>query len=102
MTRTPPVTTSAGVSPVAQSARPKREALDLLAGLPQPTPDLVLQARQAAGHSQLQAAVLAGLGHGQRWYEIEHGRKPMDRMRWAVYLLAIGEHPTLKVAARTR
>jgi hypothetical protein len=61
---------------------------------------LVLQARRAAGHSQLQAAALVGLGHGQRWYEIESGKTPMDRMRWAMYLLAIGEHPALRVVSR--
>lgn len=44
--------------------------------------------------------MLAGFGHGQRWYEIESGKVPMDRMRWAMYLLAIGEHPALKVVAR--
>lgn len=94
MMRTPPVTTS---------ARPeiKREDVDLIAGLPDPAPDLVLQARRTAGHSQLQAAVLVGLGHGQRWYEIESGKTPMDRMRWAMYLLAIGEHPALQVVRRS-
>jgi hypothetical protein len=68
--------------------------------LPDPTPELVLAARKEAGHSQHQAAVLAGFGHGQRWYEIESGKVPMDRMRWAMYLLAIGEHPSLRVVAR--
>ncbi len=81
-------------------AAPARAALDLLAGLPEPSPDLVLAARTTAGHSQGQAALLAGLGHGQRWYEIESGKKPMDRMRWAMYLLAIGEHPKLRVSPR--
>lgn len=102
MMRTPPVATSAGTPPVATSARPaaKRGSVNLIAGLPDPTPDLVLQARRAAGHSQPQAAALVGLGHGQRWYEIESGKAPMDRMRWAVYLLAIGEHPALRLVSR--
>lgn len=100
--RTPPVATSARAPRVATSAQPVEpaEALDLLAGLPEPTPELVLAARKAVGHSQQQAALLAGLGHGQRWYEIERGKAPMDRMRWAMYLLAIGEHPALRVVRR--
>lgn len=96
--RTPPVATSGQAPRVATSARP--DAVDLTAGLPDPTPELVLAARKTAGHSQHQAAMLAGFGHGQRWYEIESGKVPMDRMRWAMYLLAIGEHPALKVVAR--
>ena len=86
---------SAGGRPAAAP-----EALDLTAGVPEASPELVLAARKAAGHSQAQAAQLAGLGHGQRWYEIESGKTPMDRMRWAMYLLAIGEHPALKVVRR--
>lgn len=98
MTRTPPVATSARTPPVVASARP--DDVDLIAGLPDPTPELVLAARKTAGHSQHQAAMLTGFGHGQRWYEIESGKVPMDRMRWAMYLLAIGEHPALRVVAR--
>lgn len=96
--RTPPVATSGQAPRVATSARPV--AADLTAELPDPTPELVLAARKTAGHSQHRAAMLAGFGHGQRWYEIESGRVPMDRMRWAMYLLAIGEHPALRVVAR--
>lgn len=73
----------------------------MLAGLPEPAPELVLAARKAAGHSQHQAAMLAGFGHGQRWYEIESGKTPIDRMRWSMYLLAIGEHPELMVVRRS-
>lgn len=98
MMRAPPVATSARAPRVATSARP--DAVDLTAGLPDPTPDLVLAARKTAGHSQHQAAMLAGFGHGQRWYEIESGKVPMDRMRWAMYLLAIGEHPSFMVVSR--
>ena len=98
MTRTPPVTTSAQTPRVATSARP--DAFDLAAGLPDPTPELVLASRKTAGHSQHQAAMIAGFGHGQRWYEIESGKVPMDRMRWAMYLLAIGEHPSFRVVKR--
>ena len=60
----------------------------------------MLAARKAAGHSQHQAAMLSGFGHGQRWYEIESGKVPMDRMRWAMYLLAIGEHPSFRAVKR--
>ena len=96
--RTPPVATSGQAPRVATSARPV--AADLTAELPDPTPELVLAARKTAGHSQHQAAMLAGFGHGQRWYEIESGRVPMDRMRWAMYLLAIGEHPSFRAVKR--
>ena len=96
--RTPPVAASGQAPRVATSARPA--AADLTAELPDPTPELVLAARKTAGHSQHQAAMLAGFGHGQRWYEIESGKVPMDRMRWAMYLLAIGEHPSFRVVSR--
>lgn len=95
---TPPVAASGRAPRVAESAR--SDSVDLIAGVPEPTPDLVLAARKTAGHSQHQAAMLAGFGHGQRWYEIESGKVPMDRMRWAMYLLAIGEHPSLQVVKR--
>ena len=96
--RTPPVATSGQAPRIATSARPV--AADLTAELPDPTPELVLAARKTAGHSQHQAAMLAGFGHGQRWYEIESGKVPMDRMRWAMYLLAIGEHPSFRAVKR--
>lgn len=74
---------------------------DLLADIPDPTPERVKQARTDAGHSQLSAAKLVGLGAGQRWYEFESGMAPMDRARWALYLLAIGHHPRMNIKARS-
>lgn len=86
----------ATLAPMEQQA----DLIDILADVPDPTPDRVASARNAAGQSQTEAAALAGYGHGQRWSDIERGVVNMDRMRWAMYLLSIGAHPALQVVRR--
>ena len=72
--------------------------LDLLAGLPDPTPDALRAARSAAGHSQADAAKATGLAHSVRWSEYERGVGAIDPARWALYLLATGQHPGARLA----
>ena len=71
----------------------QKPAFDLLAAVPEPTPEAIKAARLAAGQSQAEAASIVGLGLGQRWYEFEASRRNMDRARWALYLLSTGQHP---------
>lgn len=100
-----PPSIAASVHPprvAAFAQQPPAELFDILADLPDPTPERVAAARKAAGQSQSQAAALAGYGHLQRWSDIERGVANMDRARWAMYLLAIGAHPALQVVARVR
>lgn len=72
----------------------------LLQQLPDPTPQVVLAARQAAGLSQAQAAELVGLSDKARWSEYERGSRSPDAARWALFLLATGQHPTLQACPR--
>lgn len=73
------------------------QALHLLDGLPTPTPEAVAAARLASGLGQPDAAALAGLGSGQRWSEYERGIRSMDAARWALFLLATGQHPRARL-----
>lgn len=69
----------------------------------QPTPQQVLAARQAAGHTQAQAAATVGLSGGIRWAEYERGGQTgrnIDSARWALYLLLTDQHPTWRLARR--
>lgn len=71
--------------------------MDLLANLPDATPTAVAAARAHAGNSQAQAAAVAGLGAGARWAEYERGVRTIDVARWALYLLATGQHPNFRI-----
>jgi hypothetical protein len=75
-------------------------ALELLDGLPDPSPQAVLSARLAAGHSQAHAAALVGLGGAKRWCEYERGQRAPDPARWALYLLATDQHPAMRAPRR--
>lgn len=75
-------------------------AAALLHELPEATPEAVLAARQSAGLSQAQAAELVGLGDKARWSEYERGARAPDAARWALFLLATGQHPTLQICPR--
>lgn len=75
-------------------------APDLLSDLPVPTPDAVLAARTAAGHSQGMAASTAGLASAMRWSEYERSVRQIDLARWALYLLATDQHPAYRLASR--
>ena len=74
---------------------------DLLAHLGDPTPDAVLAARTAAGQTQAEAAATIDMPRALRWSEIERGVARLDRARWALYLLATGQHPGMLVCSRT-
>lgn len=68
--------------------------------LPAPTPDELLEARQAAGLSQQAAADLTGLSTRQHWWKLEEGKRPMSARSWALFLLATGQHPAYVLAPR--
>lgn len=74
--------------------------VDPLASMPEPTAEAVKAARLEAGLTQAQAAELLGLGHVMRWSEYERGVYGMDVARFALFLLATGQHPTLKLSRR--
>jgi hypothetical protein len=65
-----------------------------------PTPEMIIAAREATGLSQSAAAEHAGLSHYQRWADYEKGRRPIDPIRWQWFLLQVGLHPKLKLEAR--
>ena len=50
----------------------------------------ILAARQAAGLTQAQAAVIA-MAAKRTWEDWERGRRPMDRANWAVFLHSTGQ-----------
>ena len=72
----------------------------LISGLPAPTPDAVLDARLAAGITQGDAAALLGLADRRAWWRYESGASVLDPARWALFLLAVGQHPALELTAR--
>ena len=69
----------------------------LLAAIERPTSAELLAARLAAGLTQADAAALCGLGSAQRWSEYERGEGRIDLARWALFLLAVGQHPTARL-----
>ena len=71
---------------------------DLLSGLPLATPAAVRAARGDRSHAQ--AAELVGLGDRARWAEYERGVRTIDTARWALYLLATGQHPGAEIRPR--
>ena len=80
--------------------QPRREARDAMSTPLIPAPDAVRAARDAAGHSQSQAAKAVHLGDVARWSEYERGVRTIDAARWELYLLLTGQHPTLRVVPR--
>jgi hypothetical protein len=46
--------------------------------------------------TQTEAAELAGLAARVRWTEYENGTRTIDPARWALWLLATGQHPHAK------
>ena len=65
-------------------------------------PERIAEARRAADLTQAEAAEAAGLGAGSRWSEIESGRVGISAARWTLFLLATGQHPTLRLVLRRR
>ncbi len=74
--------------------------IDILADLPEPTPAAILAARTAAGLSQAQCAALTGLADRRSWWRVEAGERALHPSAWAVLLLALGQHPGLRVIAQ--
>ena len=72
--------------------------VDLLAGVTTPAPETIVSIRLSAGVSQAEAARLVGLGRATRWSEYERGVQPIDPARWALFLLATGQHPRAQLA----
>lgn len=67
---------------------------------PLPTPAEVKAARLAAGLSQPQIAELIGL-HSHRTIQAwESGQNPVTPGLWALFLLAVEQHPTYAVKTR--
>lgn len=73
---------------------------DILEGVPDATPDAIRESRLAVGMTQADAARAVDLGAPIRWNEYEAGRRNMDRLRWAAWLLATGQHPKLQLRDR--
>lgn len=73
-------------------------SVDLLAGLAAPTAAQIVAARLAADVTQAEAARLVGLGRATRWSEFERGVAPIDPARWALFLVATGQHPRAALA----
>lgn len=80
-------------------ARAQPVIADLL--LPAPDADTVRAARHAAGLSQAAMAQLLGCSK-RAVEEWEYGRNPVDPARWALFLLAVGQHHTFELKTRQR
>ena len=65
-----------------------------------PQPAEILAAREAAGHSQADAAALVGLADRRAWWRYESGTYVMPAGIWALYLLATGQHPAMTITPR--
>mgnify|MGYP000856731639 FL=1 len=74
----------------------------------QPTPEAVREARQRAGLTQAQAALLVSDAQGQpyrTWQGYEaavgtRGHRAIPAATWAFFLLLTGQHPTHTLTAR--
>ncbi|MEI2416239.1 helix-turn-helix transcriptional regulator [Orrella sp. JC864] len=64
-----------------------------------PTPEQVRAARDAAGHTQTEAARTIGLTL-VAWQRYEAGERRMHPTYWDAYLLRTDQHPTLILADR--
>lgn len=81
------------------------EISDLLTGLPEPTPEAIRASREAAGMSPARAAEIVGLWGRGNWGRYEAPRDRSDHraippQTWALWLLATGQHPALKIVPR--
>ena len=65
--------------------------------LNEPTPAQVKQARETAGLTLKQAAALAGSPNARAWLRYESAERQMGVDRWALFLLALGQHPHYKL-----
>lgn len=62
-----------------------------------PTSMQVKQARESAGLTLKQAAALAGSLNARAWLRYESAERKMGVDRWALFLLALGQHPHYKL-----
>lgn len=65
--------------------------------LPDPTPERILKAREAAGLTQPEAAELVWLRHAIRWSEYERGVNGMPLATWELFLLKTGQRKLMVV-----
>jgi hypothetical protein len=65
--------------------------------LPLPTPAQVKAARERAGLTLKQAAALAGSPNARAWLRYESAERQMGADRWALFLLALGQHPVYEL-----
>ncbi len=61
----------------------------------------VKDARLAAGLTLKQAAALAGSPNARAWLRYESAERQMGADRWALFLLALGQHPHYKLELRS-
>lgn len=59
-----------------------------------PTPEQFKDARVRSGLSQSDAARLLGFGSRTRISEIENGSQKLSAVKWCLFLLATGMHPS--------
>lgn len=80
--------------------RPAREvpAIDMLAGVPEPTGEAVAAALEAWGGPLDQAAALLGMAGRQSVSRLK--TRGTDKATMALLLLATGQHPALTVSQR--
>lgn len=74
----------------------------ILANLPEPTPELIRSMRLSAGLTQREAAAAVGLNETMRWSDYERNVHGISRQHWALFLLATGQHPQMRIAVRRR
>ena len=65
--------------------------------LPTPPPHEVYEARLLAGHTQTQAAAVIGCSRWQTWSAYENGRRNIQPLEWAWYLLVTAQHPSARL-----
>ncbi|MDR0275946.1 MAG: helix-turn-helix transcriptional regulator [Burkholderiaceae bacterium] len=64
-----------------------------------PSPVEIKAVRERAGLSLKQAAALAGSPNGRAWLRYESAERQMGADRWALFLLATGQHPAYALHA---
>lgn len=67
--------------------------------LPAPSPDEIRAAREAAGMTQAEAAVAAGLSGWRQWAAWESGERRPGAQAWELWLLRVERHPTHRLIA---
>jgi len=63
-----------------------------------PTPEQIRVARYGAHHTQLEAGAMI-FASMRSWQDYESGARRMHPAIWAWYLVATGQHPTMRMRA---